>query len=116
MRKRAAEYQTRVTGQPANRSYKVKNTKFDGYKNGKLIEAKANYKQFINKKKNVFHEFFQKKGQKKLLDQAERQVEAANGTPIQWICKDKELVNVLKKLFAAKTEKGLHLIELIHHP
>jgi hypothetical protein len=116
MRKRAAEYQTRVTDQSANRSYKVKNTKFDGYKNGKLIEAKANYKQFINKKENVFHEFFQKKGQKKLLDQAARQVEAANGTPIQWICKDKELVNVLKKLFAANTEKGLHLIELIHHP
>ena len=42
MRKRAAEYQTRVTDQSAN-SYKVKNTKFDGYKNGKLIEAKEDY-------------------------------------------------------------------------
>jgi hypothetical protein len=47
-----------------------------------------------------------------LLDQARRQFEAANGTPIRWIVAEEKLVGTLKKMF-----KGAELsIEVVHVP
>jgi len=106
---RSANYQTKVTGKPSNLSYKLNGVKFDGMKNGVLIDAKAGYKQFIDKKNSVFYKWFEK-GKKSLMKQAERQVAAAQGAPIEWVCQEKELVEVLKKLFKNKNNIKLTYI------
>ncbi len=48
----------------------------------------------------------------KLLEQATRQVEAANGTPVRWIVAEKKLEGALRKMF-----EGAELpIEVVHVP
>ena len=101
MSTRSACYQTKVTGKPANWSYKLNGVKFDGIKDGVLLDAKAGYKQFINKKNNMFYDWF-KKGKKSLINQAERQVAAAQGRPIEWVFQEKETLEVVKRLFNNK--------------
>lgn len=81
---------------------------FDGFDQGVLIEVKATgYAQWITQKLDFLPNF---KGGPRLLDQAERQVRAANGTPVQWIVAEEKLAGALRKMFEAA---GLP-VEVVH--
>ncbi len=82
--------------------------KFDGFKTGRLIEAKANYKNFINKTTGRFYDWFN--GQDSLIDQAIRQINAADGMPIDWYFMDEISMNATKKLFSEEGISGINFI------
>jgi hypothetical protein len=113
MSEQARRYQAQVTGAPEGYIYRVKlgnkEVKFDGFDQGVLIETKATgFAQWVDKQLNFVRIF---KGRLQMLDQAKRQVAAANGTPVRWIVAEEKLAGALKKLFKAN---GLEDIEVIH--
>jgi hypothetical protein len=114
MSESARRYQAQVTGAPEGHAYRVKaggeEVNFDGYKDGVLLEAKGpHYEQFIDKKLDPLGFF---KGTPKLLKQAERQFEAAGGTPIRWLVAEKKFAAALRKLFVDNEIS----IEVVHMP
>jgi len=104
----AAEYQTSVTGQAANNSYLVNGVKFDGILNGVLVDAKSGMGNFVNKTTGEFQGWF--KGARSLVDQAKRQIGAAEGTKIQWFFENKKVMQATQKLFKENGIKGIELI------
>ena len=101
MSESARNYQAQTTGAPKGYAYRVKwgdtEADFDGFDEGVLLEAKgAGYAQWIDNKLNFLKIF---KGGDKLLGQAKRQVEVANGTPIRWIVAEEKLAGALRKMF-----------------
>ena len=111
MSKAAASYQTAITGQAASESFLLNGVKFDGVVKGVLVDAKSGYGSFINKATGGFHTWF--KGAKSLINQAERQIEAANGTKIQWFFENKAAMDATKKLFEKEGIKGIELINKV---
>ncbi|MDY7228140.1 Tox-REase-5 domain-containing protein [Hyalangium rubrum] len=114
MSEQARRYQAQVTGAPEGYVYRVKlgnkDVKFDGFDLGGLIETKATgYAQWITKKLDFLPTF---QGREQMLEQAKRQFEAANGTPIRWIVAEEKLARALRLLFE---KEGLP-IEVIHVP
>jgi hypothetical protein len=114
MPEQARRYQDQVTGAPEGHVYRVKlgdkDVKFDGFDQGVLLETKGTgYAQWIDKKLNFFGNF---KGRAQMLDQAQRQFAAANGTPIRWIVAEEKLAGALRKMFADAELP----IEVIHVP
>lgn len=82
MSARAAAYQDAVTGRMQDMAYRVAGVKFDGVKE-KLIETKGpGYDRFIDPQTGTWQPWFT--GAQKMFDQAQRQVAAANGAPIEW--------------------------------
>jgi hypothetical protein len=97
----ARSYQEQVTGAPKGSAYRVKGggekADFDGYREGVLLEAKGpGYEAFFEKTLEP-KRFF--KGGEGLLQQAQRQLMAAQGTPIRWIVAEKRFAEALRKLF-----------------
>jgi hypothetical protein len=80
--KSAISYQEQITGVQAGSAFEVNGVKFDGVSNGTLLEAKSSYDGFVNNKTGEFQTWF--KGADALVDQANRQVGAADGAPIEW--------------------------------
>jgi NADPH-dependent ferric siderophore reductase len=114
MLEQARRYQAQVTGAPEGYVYRVKlgdkYVKFDGFDQGVLLETKATgYAQWIDKNLNFLRIF---KGRDQMLDQAQRQFRAANGTPVRWIVAEEKLAGALRKMFR---EARLD-IEVIHVP
>jgi hypothetical protein len=105
----SAAYQARVTGLKAGTAYLVKGVKFDGFTNGVLIEAKARYAQFV--KAGEFRKWFLGKGG--FVRQAERQLRAANGTPIQWRFAEEAAANATRAWFK---KSGISGIDIVHFP
>lgn len=84
---------------------------FDGFVNGVLLEAKGpNLARFIDGKLKPLP-FFE--GEVKFIEQANRQLLAARGTPVRWIVAEKKFEGYLRKLFR---ENSLGSIEVIHEP
>jgi hypothetical protein len=101
MSESARNYQAQRTGAPKGYAYRVKvgdeEVDFDGFDRGVLLEVKATgYEQWITQKLDFLPLF---KGRHKLLEQARRQVDAANGTPIRWIVAEEKLAGALRKMF-----------------
>lgn len=90
------KYQTQITGR-TNQVYVQNGTKFDGVIDGKLVDAKGHYSQFVDKKTGKFYGWF--KGTEELKDEAVRQLNAAKGVPVQWYFAEKESMEAVKKLF-----------------
>ena len=111
MSEASRNYQKFITGASDGMVYKVNGVKFDGFKNGMLIEAKGNYSQFVNKKTGEFQKWFS--GKDSLVSQANRQINAANGTKIQWFFNDETSLNAVKNLFS---KENITDIELIFKP
>ena len=107
----AKSYQTHVTGKAWNESYVLNGTKFDGYSNGILLEAKSGHLNFVNPKTGEFHRWF--KGKEDIISQAKRQKDAASGNRIRWTFENEEVMNATKNLFEAR---GIDGIELMHVP
>ena len=81
--------------------------KFDGVVNNILVDAKsAGYANFV--KNGSFQSWFT--GSKELVNQANRQLQAAGGTKIQWYFQDKSAMQATQKLFNDEGIKGIELI------
>jgi len=118
MSEAALRYQVQVTGTPPGWVYRVffgpgpdDYVDFDGFVKGVLLEAKgANLAKFIDNNLNPLS-FFQ--GSNKVLLQARRQLEAAQGLPIRWIIAEQKFADHVRKLFATRRVEG---IEVVHVP
>lgn len=106
MSERAAAYQSQITGH-ANESYLVNGVKFDGFEACTLVEAKGpGYSTFV--KANEFEGFFV--GQSGLIDQARRQVAAANGTPITWHFAESTAADAMRALLNEEQVSGIKVV------
>ncbi|MGE6758568.1 Tox-REase-5 domain-containing protein [Corallococcus interemptor] len=117
MSTRARRYQEQITGHSTDEAYWVGGVgpnsggvKFDGFKEGVLLEAKgpgyAN--KFLDNLDPKF--WFKNSGAKSLLDQAERQFRAAGGTPIRWHVAEEKTANAIRKLLDANEVEGVEIV------
>jgi RHS repeat-associated protein len=106
--KATIEYQEFVTGTKAGAAYEVGGVRFDGVRGGTLLEAKGNYDNFVNAKTGQFQNWFvnSKKGAKSLLDQAQRQITAANGASVEWNFSSQKILNATKSYFESQGIKS----------
>jgi RHS repeat-associated protein len=111
MSARAASYQQFVTGADPGQAYLVNGVKFDGFSGGTLLDAKGpGYATFVNSA-GEFKPFFN--GADSLLDQAGRQIEAAQGVPIQWHVAEPQAASAMRNLLQNAGHDG---IDVIHTP
>jgi hypothetical protein len=115
MSESARTYQAQRTGAPKGYAYRVQSggeqVDFDGFDQGVLLEVKGpGYAQWLTQKLDFLPIF---KGRLKLLEQARRQFEVANGTPVRWIVAEEKVAGALKKMFKGA---GLDEIEVLHVP
>ena len=113
----AQRYQSQVTGAPPGWVYRVSTgpgprdfVDFDGFRDGFLLEAKGpGYHALLQKMygKDWFN------GVKQMLEQAERQVRASKGVPIQWHFAEQEVTDLLRTAFR---KEGLRPIKISHTP
>ena len=109
MSARAAAYQGQITGRPGE-AYVVGGVKFDGYGSMGLLEAKGpGYAGFI--KDGSFRSWF--KGADSLVSQAQRQVTAAQGTPIIWHVAEAKAASAMQHLLRVNNIRG---IRVVHTP
>jgi len=120
MSKRAARYQEQISGQPVSEAYWVggvgRNSggvKFDGFKDGVLLEAKG--PGYINKFDDELapKKWFAPSGARQLVAQANRQFRAAPGVPIRWHVAEKKAADAIRKLLEQEKISG---IEVVHTP
>lgn len=107
---RAKFFQETITGVRAGNAFEVNGVKFDGLVNGVLVEAKSSYDGFVNKS-GQFSDWFT--GKADLIDQARRQIGAADGAKIEWHFATEKSMNATKDLFA---KEGIEGIEFVHSP
>lgn len=98
----AYSYEKQVTGAPRNVEYKVGNVKFDGYdsKSGTLIDAK-NYSE-VNGLLKVNDPTALKIFRADAVRVAKRQMEAANGVPVEYHVSNEKAAEALRELFKAE--------------
>lgn len=110
MSERAAVYQEQITGVPAGAVYLVNGVKFDGFADGKLLDAKAEgYEKFLNKN-GEFQSWY--RGANGLLEEARRQTTAAEGTPIVWHVAEEKAATAIQNLLKGKFDE----ITVVHTP
>lgn len=102
-------YQTQITGREGE-VWLQNGVKFDGMKDGVLLDAKGKYEQFIDKSTGEFYDWFT--GKYGLIDEARRQVNASEGAPIRWYFAEEESMCAIQKLI----DEELLKIICIHQP
>ena len=100
-------YQKQVTGKEGV-VWVQNGVKFDGMKDGILLDAKGKYSQFIDKSTGEFCEWFS--GKETLVSEARRQISASEGAKIQWYFAEEESLNAVQDLFI---DRGITEIQLI---
>jgi len=100
-------YQTQITGE-TGQVWVENGVKFDGMINGQLIEVKGDYSSFVNESTGSFQSWFT--GAQDLVDQANRQLAAANGVQISWYFMNQGDLDAVGDLFAQKGVTGINLI------
>ena len=117
---RAARYQQQISGRPVDEAYWVGGTspkaggvKFDGFKDGVLLEAKG--PGYANKFLDNLEPkpWFKSSGADQLRQQAVRQSRAAKGVPIRWHVAEKEAAEAIRDLLNGAK---LREIEVVHTP
>jgi len=104
----ARNYQRQVTGTAEGKAYFKNGTRFDGYDNGTLLEAKGpGYDKLLKDPE------LQAKVGNKLLKQARNQLDAADGAPIKWIVAEKGFAKKLRKMFKIN---GNMPIQVVYQP
>jgi hypothetical protein len=112
---RARKYQQQVTGAPPGRVYMVtgpngRPVKFDGFRNGTLIETKGPGLEWPIKNGEFYPKF---KGAAGFVDQAKRQLATAGGTPVRWEIAEAKVADAMRTLFR---KKGITGIDVVHTP
>jgi hypothetical protein len=115
----AQRYQSQLTGTPAGWVYRIRTgpstsrkegVDFDGFKDGVLLEAKGpGYRKLLEKMygKPWFRCI------DKMLDQAQRQLSAAKGSPVQWHFAEREVADLVRQAFE---DNNLGRIKVFHTP
>ena len=122
MSARARAYQEQIGGHSTDEAYwvggvgrKSGGVKFDGFKDGVLLEAKG--PGYANKFLESLDPkpWFKPSGAKALVDQAERQLKAARrtGTPIRWHVAEEKVADAIRLLFKRERVLG---VEVVHTP
>ncbi|MGB8453430.1 MAG: Tox-REase-5 domain-containing protein [Anaerocolumna sp.] len=101
------KYQSQITGREGE-VWLQNGVKFDGMKDGILLDAKGKYAQFVNKSTGIFYDWFT--GQKSLVTQARNQIAAADGAKIQWYFAEESALEAVENLFADYEIDGIELI------
>ena len=99
-------YQKQITGQEGL-AWVQNGVKFDGIKDGVLLDAKGKYSQFIDKSTGEFYEWFS--GKQSFIDEAIRQINASDGAKIQWYFAEEEALNAVRDLFMDQGITGIEL-------
>lgn len=119
---RSRAYQEQISGHSADEAYWVGGTstkeggvRFDGFKDGVLLEAKG--PGYANKFFETLEPrpWFKHSGAQALVDQARRQIGAARktGTPIRWHVAEEKTAEAIRLLFRDNEVYG---IEVVHTP
>jgi hypothetical protein len=96
-----AQYESFITGAPPNLAYWVNGVKFDGVDNGTLVDAKANYNNFVAPDGSFVSWWANSpSGGVAMVNQALNQLAAANGTPITWYAQTQQTATAIKNLLA----------------
>ncbi|WP_370640010.1 restriction endonuclease fold toxin 5 domain-containing protein [Corallococcus interemptor] len=121
MSTRARRYQEQITGHSADEAYWVGGTstqvggvRFDGFKDGVLVEAKGpGYAKFFDGLEPK--EWFRNSGAQMLVEQAERQSRKVRGMgiPVQWHVAEKAAADAFRELFKNARVVG---VEIVHTP
>ncbi|WP_253910465.1 Tox-REase-5 domain-containing protein, partial [Pyxidicoccus fallax] len=121
MKPRSRRYQEQITGHSADEAYwvggmsaKEGGVKFDGFKDGVLLEAKGpGYAKFFEDLEP--QEWFRHSGAVGLLEQAERQLKKVKGTGIriEWHVAEAEAAEAIEKLLRGAR---LGAIKVVHTP
>jgi hypothetical protein len=121
MKQPARRYQEQITGHSADDAYWIggMNTqaggvKFDGFKDGVLLEAKGpGYAKFFEGLEP--REWFRNSGARMLVEQAERQIRKVHGMgiPVRWHVAEKAAANAIRELFKNARVVG---VEIVHTP
>lgn len=106
MSARAAAYQEQITGRAASQSYVVNGVKFDGYSGGVLQDAKGPGYAWAVKNGQFIPRYH---GAQDLLDQAQRQVAAAQGAPITWSVAEENTATAIENLFGRNGIYGINV-------
>lgn len=112
MSDRAAIYQSRISGRLPDVGYTVRGTKFDGFDqaSGILLDAKGpGYATFV--RNGQFEAWFG--GADDLVAQAQRQLRAANGTPIRWHFAEDAAADATRRLLQSR---GILSIDIVFTP
>ncbi|NTX35262.1 hypothetical protein HUA78_12475 [Myxococcus sp. CA033] len=111
MSEHSRRYEKQVTGAPKGQIYKVEDVSFDGFKDGVLLEAKGTgYAKFIP---DAVENGGWYQGFRKIVLQAERQLEVANGTPVRWHFAEREAADFVREIFR---NEDLGRITVVHTP
>ncbi|MFZ3080711.1 MAG: RHS repeat-associated core domain-containing protein [Bellilinea sp.] len=109
MSARAASYQAQIAGK-SGEIFRLNGVKFDGFKNGVLLEAKGpGYANFIEN--GQFRTWFQ--CARGLVEQARRQFIAAQGIPIEWHVAEITVANLIRYILE---NAGYDTIKVIFTP
>lgn len=120
MSARARAYQEQISGHMAEEAYwvggvgkKSRGVKFDGFKDGVLLEAKG--PGYANKFLDNLdpRRWFKNSGAQDLVAQARRQLGAARGVPIRWHIAEQKTADAIRKLLE---DKGVFGIEVVYTP
>jgi hypothetical protein len=103
----AFTYQEQISGESADLAYRIGDVKFDGYSNGVLQEAKGEGYAWAVKNGQFIENY---RGAQGIVDQAERQVTAANGTPITWSVAEEPVVSAIDNLFTTNGITGINVV------
>ena len=95
-------YQKQIAGTEGE-AILLNGVKFDGIKNGVLLDAKGKYSFLLDKGW----------AQDGLLKQAQRQIKAANGATLEWHFAEEAAANTVQQLFK---DKGVSGINVFHTP
>jgi hypothetical protein len=111
----ARRYQEQITGRSAEEAYWVDGVKFDGFKDGVLLEAKG--PNYANKFQDNFEPepWFQDTGARELREQARRQRDKVQGLGIriEWHVAEKKAAEAIRELLKAN---NIQEITVIHTP
>ena len=120
---RARAYQEQISGRSYDEAYwvggigrKSGGTKFDGFEEDVLLEAKGpGYAEFFEKNLSPKSWYVASGKAEELVDQARRQTErvAGRGILIEWHVAEKHAADAIRKLLAAR---GFPEISVIHSP
>ncbi|GMU04729.1 Tox-REase-5 domain-containing protein [Corallococcus caeni] len=115
MSERARSYQEQISGHSADEAYWVGDVKFDGFRDGVLLDAKG--PGYANKffDKLDPKPWFKSTGAEALAKQARRQLEAVRGLGIriEWHVAEAKTANAIQKLLERKDIQG---IRIVHTP
>jgi hypothetical protein len=103
----ARAYQTQITG-VTGQAWIQNGVKFDGIKDGVLIEAKGHYSQFIDKSSGEFYDWFSSAAE--LQKKAIRQIIASEGLPIKWLFSEEDSLRAVEKLFGSAEIEGIEMV------